>query len=43
MMGWGMVLGKIVGEVAFTCTPMNDELNLLDSVADPVKAHVDGF
>jgi hypothetical protein len=43
MMGWGMVLGKVVGEIVFTGTPVNDELALLDSVADLVKAHVYGF
>jgi hypothetical protein len=43
MMGWGMVLGKVVGEIVFTGTPMNYELALLDSVADPVKAHGNGF
>jgi hypothetical protein len=42
-MGWGMVLGKVVGEIVFTSTPMNYELALLDYVADPVKAHVYGF
>jgi hypothetical protein len=43
MMGWGMVRGKVVGEIVFTDTPVNYKLALLDSVADPVKAHVDGF
>jgi hypothetical protein len=43
MMGWGMVLGEVVGEIVFTGRPMNYELVLLDSVADPLKAHVDGF
>jgi hypothetical protein len=42
-MGRGMMLGKVVGEIVFTCTPMNNELALLDSVADPVEAHVYGF
>jgi hypothetical protein len=42
-MGRGMMLGKVVGEIVFTCTPMNNELALLDSVADPVKVHVYGF
>jgi hypothetical protein len=37
MMSWGMVLGKVVGEIVFTGKPMNYELALLDSVADPVK------
>jgi hypothetical protein len=42
-MGWGMVLGKVVGDIVFTGTPMNYELALLDSVADPVIAHVYSF
>jgi hypothetical protein len=42
-MGWGMVLGKVVGETVFTGTPMNYKLALLDFVADLLKAHVDGF
>jgi hypothetical protein len=37
------MLGKVVGEIVFTSTPINNELTLLDSVADPVKAHVYGF
>jgi hypothetical protein len=37
------MLGKVVGEIVFTCTPMSNELALLDSVADPVEAHVYGF
>jgi hypothetical protein len=37
------MLGKTVGEIVFTSTPMNYELALLDSVADPVKSHVYGF
>jgi hypothetical protein len=37
------MLGKVVGEIVFTSTPMNNELALLDSVADPVKVHVYGF
>jgi hypothetical protein len=43
MMGCGMVIGKVVGEIVFTGTPMNYKLALLDSVADPVKSHVNGF
>jgi hypothetical protein len=43
MMGWGVVLGKVVGKIVFTGTPVNYELALLDSVADPVKAHIYGF
>jgi hypothetical protein len=43
MMGWRMVLGKVVGEIVFTGTPMNYKLALLDSVAYLVKAHVNGF
>jgi hypothetical protein len=43
VMGRGMVLGKVVSEIFFTSTPMNDEVALLDSIADPVKAHVNCF
>jgi hypothetical protein len=42
-MGWGMVLGELIGEIVFTGTPMNNELALLDSIADPVESHVDCF
>ena len=39
-----MVFGDIVGEfVAFSRDPENCELTLFDSVADPVKSHVNGF
>jgi hypothetical protein len=40
VMGWGMVLGEVIGEIVFTGTPMNNELALLDSIADPVESHV---
>jgi hypothetical protein len=43
MMGWGMVLGKVVGKIVFTGMPVNYELALLDSASDPVKAHIYGF
>jgi hypothetical protein len=42
-MGGGMMLGKVVGEIVFTGTPMDDELTLLDSIADPVETHVNCF
>jgi hypothetical protein len=29
VMGRGMVLGKVVGEIFFTSTPMNDELVMM--------------
>jgi hypothetical protein len=39
----GGVLGKVVGDIVFTGTPLNYELALLDSVTDTVKAHIYGF
>jgi hypothetical protein len=43
VMGEGMMLGKLVGEIDFTGTPMDDELTLFDSIADPVETHVNCF
>jgi hypothetical protein len=40
-MGWG--IGEVVGEIVFTGAPVNYELALLDSVADPIKANVYGY
>jgi hypothetical protein len=42
-MGWGIVLGEVIGEIIFTGMPMNNELALLDSIAYPIEAHVDCF
>jgi hypothetical protein len=42
-MDGGMMLDKVFSEVVFTCTPMDGELALLDSIADPVEAHVNCF
>ena len=36
-------LGEEVGEVRCTGLPFDAELALVDAVADPVEAHVDGF
>jgi hypothetical protein len=39
-----MMLGEVVGEVVAASAPVNVEVvTLLDSVLDPVEAHVDGF
>jgi hypothetical protein len=38
-----MVLGEVVGKIVFSGTPVDYELALLHSVADPIKAHVYGF
>jgi hypothetical protein len=38
-----MVLCKVVCIVVGAGLPMNEELSLADTVADPIKAHVDGF
>jgi hypothetical protein len=41
--GWGVVLGEVVGEIVDAALPMHVELALADAVADPIKAHIDGF
>jgi hypothetical protein len=43
VMGWGVVFGEVIGEIVFTGAPVNDELVLLDSIADPVESHVNCF
>lgn len=42
MVTWSMMLGVIVCQVGACRAPKNDELALFDTVADPVKTHVDG-
>jgi hypothetical protein len=38
-----MVIDEVFGEIVFSGTPVDYEFALLDSVADPIKAHVYGF
>ena len=38
-----MMLGEVIGLVENAFAPVNDKLTLACTVADPVKAHVDGF
>ena len=41
--GGGVVLIKVVGKVGVFSLPEDEELALLDSILDPIAAHVDGF
>jgi hypothetical protein len=43
VIGWWMMLGKIVGLIGFSRLPVDNELDLFDQVADPVETHVHGF
>ena len=43
VMSWWMVLCEVVCEVFTSFLPANFELALCHAVADPIKAHVDGF
>ena len=43
VVGWAVVLCKVVGEVGFAWGPIDIELVLFDTVAQPVKSHVDCF
>jgi hypothetical protein len=43
MMGRRMMLGEVVGLIGFTWLPVDDELALVNSVADPIETHVHGF
>jgi hypothetical protein len=43
MMGWGVMLGKVVSQIVGATAPMDKEFLLLDAIADPIKAHVNGF
>ena len=43
MVGWGMVLGEVVGQIPCPCIPIELELSLLDTVSEPVEAHVHGL
>jgi hypothetical protein len=40
MMGRGMILGEVIGLIVFSRIPVDNELELLDPVADRVKLHV---
>ena len=42
MAGW-MCFGVVVGEIVFTRSPSDGVIAELDTVSDPVVAHVDGF
>ena len=43
MMGRSVLLGEVVGMVVTASFPMYKKLTLAHTVADPIKAHVDGF
>ena len=38
-----VMLCEIISIILTAFSPIHEELTLLDSVSDPVKAHVDGF
>jgi Na+/H+ antiporter NhaA len=42
VMGHGMMLGKVIGLIGSSWLPVDNELELFDSVADSVEAHVHG-
>jgi hypothetical protein len=43
LMGRWMILGNVVGLIGFSGLSVDNELELLDSVAGPVEAHVRDF
>jgi len=43
VVGSGMVFCEVIPFVVFARFPINSELSLPNSVADPEKAHVDGL
>ena len=43
VVGWRVVFGVVVGEIVCSLSPVDEELALADSVADPVEAHIHGF
>jgi hypothetical protein len=43
MVGWWMMLGKIIGPVAFAGLPYEINLSLLDAVFNPMIPHVPGL
>ena len=38
-----MMFGEVISAIDFGFAPINVILALLDSTADPIKSHVDGF
>lgn len=42
MRGW-VVSREVVGAIRLAFAPLNLELALANMIADPIKAHVDGF
>ena len=43
MMGGGMVLGEVISTFRLAFATKNLELPLANTIADPIKVHVDGF
>jgi hypothetical protein len=41
--GCGMMLGEVVGEIVCTGFQIHVELQLTDSIPEPIKTHVDGL
>ena len=39
----GMMFGEVVGAVADAAAPVDDELSLPDTIANPIKTHVHSF
>ena len=39
----GVMFGEVVGQIVSPAAPVNDELALVDAIADPVETHVHGF
>ena len=42
-MGWGMEFANKISIVTIAWTPVDDELFLGDTIAYPIKTHVNGF
>ena len=43
MMAGRVMYGEIISKVDGTFAPVNVKLTLADTIANPVKSHVDGF
>ena len=43
VMGHGVVLGEVICQVVDTETPVHKKLTLVNTVANPIEAHIDGF
>ena len=43
MMGRGEMFGKIIAKIIFTRSPVDEELTLVDTIADPEKSHIHTF